>query len=398
MKRTFFVSLGVALALFYGANAAAHDINVEAAKEVPGPAPLSLPLDDHLEDDNVMVEDEATGRVYPATVRNGQLTFIVPEGLKKGGHTFLAVEGFASRAPGVELEKDGNSIFVSIDGLPFTAYRFPEDGRKPYLWPVLADGETGVTRDWPMVEGGESRDHVHQKSMWTAYGDVNGVDTWGEAGSKAGYQTVKDVSFGSGDAYGWIVSENVWEDGDHKPLLDETREYRFYSTRSEAMRFFDVRVTFTASYGDVKFGDTKEGGIFALRIRPEMQANKKGVITNALGGKGEKECWGKAAAWCDYSGAIEGVGTFGAAVFDHPDNLRHPTRWHVRNYGLMGANCFGLSYFVGEDENGDYTVNDQESLTFNYRVYFHHGNADEAKVAEHYALYANPPQVSWAIE
>ena len=37
--------------------------------------------------------------------------------------------------------------------------------------------------------------------------------------------------------------------------------------------------------------------------------------------------------------------TYGVAVLDDPRNPLHPTRWHVRAYGLLAANPFGLSYF-----------------------------------------------------
>ena len=37
-----------------------------------------------------------------------------------------------------------------------------------------------------------------------------------------------------------------------------------------------------------------------------------------------------------------------------------------------------------------------ETLTFNYRVYVHRGDAKGAKVADRYADYINPPKVSWA--
>jgi 7-carboxy-7-deazaguanine synthase len=69
-------------------------------------------------------------------------------------------------------------------------------------------------------------------------------------------------------------------------------------------------------------------------------------IENSAGGVGEKECWGKPAAWCDYSGPVEGQ-TVGIAVMDHPGNLRSPVRWHVRDYGLLTTNCFGESTFAG---------------------------------------------------
>ena len=34
--------------------------------------------------------------------------------------------------------------------------------------------------------------------------------------------------------------------------------------------------------------------------------------------------------------------TVGLAIFDHPSNPRHPTTWHVRDYGLFAANPFAL--------------------------------------------------------
>jgi hypothetical protein len=32
-------------------------------------------------------------------------------------------------------------------------------------------------------------------------------------------------------------------------------------------------------------------------------------------------------------------------MFDHPQNPRHPTWWHVRDYGLFAANPFGKHDF-----------------------------------------------------
>jgi hypothetical protein len=218
---------------------------------------------------------------------------------------------------------------------------------------------------------------------------VNGADCWGEGG-KSGYQYSGDVKFESGDDYGWITAKNTWLANDREPVLIEEREYRFYPSPASG-RIFDVKVTFKADYGDVKFGDTKEGGIVALRIRDCMNERGGGTITLANGDTTEGKCWGKPSPWCDYSGTIEGVGVRGITVFDHPGNLRHPSRWHVRSYGLMGANCFGLSYFTEKEEkklNGDYLLKDGEELVFNYRVYVHSGDAKEARVAEQYDAYA----------
>ena len=65
-------------------------------------------------------------------------------------------------------------------------------------------------------------------------------------------------------------------------------------------------------------------------------------------------------------------------------------------YGLNGANCFGLSYFTNKKENGDYTLEEGQALTFKYRVIIHSGDVNEARIAERFNDYANPPEASWA--
>ena len=128
------------------------------------------------------------------------------------------------------------------------------------------------------------------------------------------------------------------------------------------------------------------------------------MIQNAEGAKGEDACWGKKSPWTDYWGDVPSKGKRGIAVFDTPGNLRYPTNWHIRNYGLNGANCFGLKAFTEKDakakgvepENGDFVLENGKSITFKYRVIIHSGDTDEAKIADRYADYTTPPQASWA--
>ena len=78
---------------------------------------------------------------------------------------------------------------------------------------------------------------------------------------------------------------------------------------------------------------------------------------------------------------------------DHAANLRHPTQWHVRDYGLMTANCFGWSYYQRDQTvNGSHTMPAGSALTFRYRVLIHAGGA--GCVAGHYLDYAFPPSVT----
>ncbi len=367
-------------------------VNVPVALAYDGPAP---------EGKTVQVVDTKSGKVFPATVGDKELVFVVDALAPKEKLECQVKVSKEAAAPKVVLKKNGDApeVEVAINGVPFTTYHYSNDNRKPFLWPVLGEGGVHVTRDWPMDENAPElaagkKDHIHHKSIWTAYGDINGVDCWGEEGDKAGYQHSDDVTFGSGDAYGWIKAKDTWQDPNHKPILAEDREYQFYEGPAGA-RLIDVTVAFTASYGTAKFNDTKEGGIVAFRIRPEIEATKKGVITNASGATGEAGCWGKPSPWCDYAGPIEGAGVRGIAVFDNASNLRFPTCWHVRGYGLNGASVFGLAAFTNKKENGDYTLDEGKSLTFHYRILIHSGDVQEAKIADRYADYATPPKAEW---
>jgi methane monooxygenase PmoA-like len=362
--------------------------------------PVALPCDTVIgENQRVTVRQNGTGKDFPVTVRDGEFVF-VPEGaMPKKKHSYEVRVKEDDSPYKVQLTKvDGkDAITVTVEGKKFTGYWYSNDDYKPYLWPVYSQGGTTVTRDYPMGEKELTADHPHHRSMYTAYGDLNGADCWSQSADKAGYQRTDDIQFGSGDAYGWISAKNTWLDHDKKPVISEAREYRFYAS-PDNQRMFDATVTFTADYGDALFADTKEGGIMALRIRDIMneKAGNGGIMTNAEGLTGEKNIWGKPSPWCDYSSPVLDKGVHGVAIFDHPTNLRHPTCWHARGYGLMTANCFGLKYFTKGKENGDYTLKAGESVTFNYRVLVHTGDVAKAKVGDRYADYATPPKVKWA--
>jgi len=85
----------------------------------------------------------------------------------------------------------------------------------------------------------------------------------------------------------------------------------------------------------------------------------------------------------------------GIAIFDHPENPRHPTWWHVRDYGLFAANPFGQHDFEKLDDRaaGDLKIPAGESVTFRYRFYLHEGDEQQARVAVKYQEYAKEKTV-----
>jgi hypothetical protein len=97
--------------------------------------------------------------------------------------------------------------------------------------------------------------------------------------------------------------------------------------------------------------------------------------------------WGKPSNWCDYSGEIAGE-KVGVAILDHPDNPRHPVRWHARGYGLFAANPWGLSVFTNDKtQNGAMTLDPGKSLRYRYRVIIHPGDVKDANIPSLWTKY-----------
>jgi sugar phosphate isomerase/epimerase len=289
-------------------------------------------------------------------------------------------------AAGVKITEQEKTLRVEINGELFTEYCF-KDVPRPYFYPVIGPTGVPIIRHWPMKEGkDEEKDHVHHRSLWFTHGDINGQDFWGE-GEKSG-KVVHDkfLKVASGPDAGVIQSQNKYVARDGKVICTDTRTHRFYNRPDGQIMDFEIAIH--ASEGKVVMGDTKEGSM-AIRLAPTMRLKGqvgKGHILNSEGQR-DGETWGKRAQWCDYYGPVEDK-IVGVAIFDHPQNPKHPTWWHVRDYGLFAANPFGVHDFERKPEGtGDITIPAGESLTFKYRFYFHKGDTNQAKVAEHYREY-----------
>ena len=298
----------------------------------------------------------------------------------------------ADSKDGVKITRLEDRLRIEINGELFSEYHF-KDVSRPFLYPVIGPDGLPMTRDWPMKEANnEEHDHKHHRSLWFEHGEMNGVDFWSEE-PKAG-RTVHEefTEIKSGRDEGVIRSKDKYVAPDGKMVCTDDRTIRIYNRPAE--RLFDYEVTVHASNGDLVFGDTKEG-MMSMRLNETMRLapnkfNKgkpTGHIVNSEGVRDEAT-WGKRANWVDYYGPVRGK-TVGVAIFDHPQNPRHPTWWHVRDYGLFGANPFGLHDFEKKPVGaGNFTVPARKSVTFRYRFYIHPGDEKEAKVAQRYAEYA----------
>ncbi|MFV2065437.1 MAG: PmoA family protein [Pirellulales bacterium] len=287
----------------------------------------------------------------------------------------------------VTTEQSASGVRVLVDGQLFTEY-LTKSGAKPALWPVIGPTGKAMTRSYPIRPEGlpsERKDHPHHRSLWFTHGDVAGVDFWGEKGQHGTIRHREFRQITSGGPIAKITTVNDWLDSDGHKICQDERRLGFGT--DDDVRWIDFDITFTASEGEVTFGDTKEGS-FGVRVAGSMKVDAgKGRIVNSSG-LTNKQAWGKPAEWVDYHGPVDGE-LVGIAILNHPSSFRYPTYWHVRTYGLFAANPFGLHHFLDRKEPiGAYTLPAGQSITLRYRVLLHTGNEKDARIVDRFKEYA----------
>ncbi len=306
--------------------------------------------------------------------------------------------GQTARQEELRLVPHKDSMDVMAGDKLFTTYRFSAEWVRPYFYPIHAPDGRALTRGYPMdPKPGDQQDQPHQKSLWVAHGDINGTDNWSELADKKtgkpkhGYQIARGVKVVKGQGERVKFSGLVdWVDVDKKKQLEETRTVTLCAT--DAGRVIELKIDFHASEGDVTFGDTKESGLCAVRLacsmnakrdtRGENDAKGEGRIENSEGQvyekgepsrpdvKGAEFVWGRRARWICFSGPVAGKPA-AVTILDHPSNLRHPTYWHARGYGLCGANPFGVAAFENDKtKNGAHTLKKGGHLVLRYQALF----------------------------
>lgn len=314
----------------------------------------------------------AGGKTFPAAPVNGGILAILTA--DKGEILVLTPGTEDCGTCKADADTEACTIALTVGGNRFADYVYGSEFPKPHLGPITDNSSNSFTRCDLM-----HKEHPHQRSIIIAIGEVNGVDCWNEPDTCGYVRNEKIYDVVSTPAYAAFSAKNRWTDHDGNPLMTENTRFTVYN-QSEECRMLDLSITFTADYGDVVFGPTKEAGPLGIRLRDELRADiGKGVLCNSRGGVGENECWGKEAEWCDYHGCLDGIGEMGVTVYDNPSNERYPTSWHIRAYGLFAANNFHFK--------GGYTLKAGDSITYKYRILFRRSEMTAEEIACRYEGY-----------
>lgn len=304
--------------------------------------------------------------------------------------SLLATVASAQSTP-LTVERSEAGAKVQVGGEPFAEY-VTRSGHQPIVWPIHGPDGSLMTRSYPMTapQPHEKDDHPHHRSLWFNHGVVNGHDFWAEP-RKAEQILIEHREFESLESLSEgvrIVTVNDWLAGEEK-VCEDRRTLAFGAV--EDRRWIDFTVEVKATESAVEFGDTKEGS-FGIRVPGTMkvEANQGGRFVNSRG-QVDGDAWGQPAPWINYTGPVDGKPA-GIAVFSHPSNFRPECRWHVREYGLLAANPFGLKDFTkGALSQAALTLAPGASLELRYLVLFHRGDLSDEELQSEFDRFATSP-------
>jgi len=258
--------------------------------------------------------------------------------------------------------------------------------RRPFLYPVNGPDGIGLT------DFGKPHDptgsHAHHYSIWVAHAKVDNHDFWSEKGGLLAHESFELLE--DGPVFCRLVQKVQWRLAPAsakekiQAVLSERRTLTFYRGEPD-FRLIDVELEFAPTGREpVTLGQTNFG-FLAVRVAQSMTVfDGGGEILNSRGDRNECEAHEKQADWIDQSGPVSEERWGGIAIFDHPDNPRHPTYWHCRNDGWAGA-AFNLKE--------GYRIEPDSPLRLKYRLCLHRHDATRGNVARRYAEYEARPQV-----
>jgi hypothetical protein len=271
-----------------------------------------------------------------------------------------------------------DQISIQRDGVEITRAHFGSDLKRPFLFPVQGPSGKTLTR---LGAPSDPDGHRHHNSVWISHKDVNNVDFWGDYSKIQGiiaHQRVEKLT--DGDASASFTTLNHWLDPDRKVLLIERRRITVQPLpNNEWMMFIDSQCEGPA---DVTFGKTPFG-FLAVRVAKTMGVRDGGgTMRNSEGGLNEKGIFWKQAKWVDCSGPTSRDSKQppeGITLFDHPKNPSHPSYFHVRDDGWMGASF---------SHEAPYALPKGKSLRLRYALYVHSGEPSPASLETRWADFA----------
>jgi hypothetical protein len=236
--------------------------------------------------------------------------------------------------------------------------------------------------------------HSHHNSVWISHNDLNGLDFWGDRPAKRGRIVTVEIpreGYADGDEAASMRQINHWlKAEDDSVQLIELRRTEVRPLDGARSWFLIVDLELSPPKGRTAMFGATGFGLLAVRVARSLGVHDGGGrLLNSEGQVNEKAMFRLPARWCDYSGRITNAenGLAGITLMNHPMNPRHPTAFHVRDDGWMGA-CLSLEEPL--------ELADGAKLRLRYGLWVHDGRPEQAEIELHWRRFRDLPVVDLA--
>ncbi len=274
-----------------------------------------------------------------------------------------------------------HQVAVLVEGKECLRWHFGPHSPKPFFYPILGPSGRSLTR----LGHPGAPNHDHHRSVWFAHADVAGVDFWSDR-TPARVVQRQWLAYQDGDEAVLAVLLE-WQDGRSPQPLLQQELVAAVAPLDGGQWLLELQSTFRPTADQLQFGRTNFG-FLAVRVAKSLSEYfGGGLLTDSNGRQHEAQIFGRRAAWVDYSGPVLPDVVEGLTCFDHPTNPGHPTRWHVREDGWMGASvCF----------DGPLTTTRTEPLRLRYLLHVHAGPVDPDRAGQLAVQFAHRPP--WVVQ
>ncbi len=279
-----------------------------------------------------------------------------------------------------------HQVSFQIDGVEKFRWNFSDSYPRPYFYPFYGPSGAMLTR---MGHPG-APDHDHHQSIWFANNKVNGLDFWGN-GKQTRIQQKQWYAYRDGEDEAIMASALDWLDPEGKVVMRQDLIVAILPLPGDE-HALEIQTTFKVPDNGVNIRLEQTNFAFlAVRVAKTISARYgSGKLTNSESLVGEKDIFAKRAKWMDYSGLVaagQGIERQaveeGITVYDHPTNRNHPTSWHVRDDGWMGA-AVNLEEGV--------LLERHSPLTLRYLIQAHRGRYEAEKAGTVFQDFARRPE------
>jgi len=289
----------------------------------------------------------------------------------------ICAKDAAGQKPRYDWRQTDSSLALLNNGRVVWQFNFDKKWGKPYFHPVCLTDGTELTWHRPP-------DHPWHYGLWFSWKYINGLNYWEEdrnTGLSQGRTEINNIEVKPRDDYSAQIAMQLSYHPPGQPaVLTESCIIRLGKPDENGGYRIDWMSRFTAGAADVLLdrtpipgekGGQSWGGYAGLSVRVAKNVTDWYLADSE--GRKDLQAHGKKARWMSFGGLAAESKEFSIAVFDHPDNLRHPSPGFVIMDPKVPFGYFSPALLF----NKPYTLPAGKSFSLKYRFLIHPGRAEK---------------------